>query len=239
MVLLAEQELAVDRIIDDLRLVDPKIVDVALERLVEQGSEVLHYLRSRLIREQDETTRINLIRGIGSLCFEYDLSDETLAQHFTERLGDPAVSVYERATLAKNLGKVDRGASVQAVQEAADHPDLRVRANALESFAFLAQKNRDFGGDETIEILRLRLHDPHPRVKVNAAIALYFVHGAQQAGILSRLQSMSKSANEGERLSAKVVLDSFDLEQEALYDRFSSDSLFRTFLQFNILHFYK
>lgn len=234
-----EQTLAVDRIVDDLRLVDPKVVNQAIEALVAQGTVTLPYLRQLLRDEPDEAARINLVRGIGNLCFEYDVQDGAMADDLAARLGDEELSVYERATIAKNLGKIGGREVVEAVTEAADHPDTRVRANALESFSYLAQRGREFGGDATVSLLRLRQHDSHPRVKVNATLALYFIFGRQQEQCLGFLRDLQTSTDDGEQVSARTAIEVFHLEKDAVTERFASDSLFRTFLQFNILNFYK
>lgn len=239
MPLAPEQTLAVDRIVDDLRLVDPKVVNQALEALVAQGTVTLPYLRQLLRDEPDEAARINLIRGIGNLCFEYDVEDGPIADDLVAAMNGGEISVYERATIAKNLGKIGGGGVVATVSEAADHADTRVRANALESFSYLAQRGRGFGGEATVSLLRLRQHDSHPRVKVNATLALYFIFGRQQEQCLGFLRDLQSSTDDGEMVSARTAIEVFHLEKDAVAERFAADSLFRTFLQFNILNFYK
>ena len=74
----------------------------------------------------------------------------------------------------------------------------------------------------------------------NVTLAAFAMHMAGRERVVVVPPSINKTFwVESERVSAQVAIDVFHLEQESLLERFASDSLFRTFLQFNILHFYK
>jgi len=219
--------------IAELSAVDPAKVEQALRGLAGLGEEVLGKLMTRLEREGDGTTRVNLLRAVGRVALENEYFDPSVVKRLralrTEQgFGDTADQQgrFARATYVKILGMVGEPGCFDEILGDVKSFDPRIRANALEGLAFIIKRWTVTGGRKVQQAVEEAVKDDIIRVSVTATAVLYLIHAVAADNLRSRIRDMAHSTDDQIRSAARTAAASFDIKTENFFDLFARDSVF-------------